>query len=407
MRWEHPERGLVPPGSFIPLAEETGLIVPIGAWVLREACATLRRIIDETGMATLQVSVNVSPRQLQQPDFVAQVRAALDDNGARAELAWWSRSPRARSWRPAPRRSCARSRTLGVRLAMDDFGTGYSSLAHLRRFPLDVIKVDRSFVAGLGDGHGLVDRRRRSSRWRTRSGLRTVAEGIEDEEQRRAVLALGCDVGQGFLFARPMPADELTRCSPRRTDAPPRDARRLVGSIRAMPDVVMPRLSDSMEEGTILKWLKAEGDEVARGDELVEIETDKATMTYEADTRRHAVDRRPGGRDAAHRRGHRAHRRRRRGAGRRRRAGRGDPAGRGVGQRRPERGAAGADGGRHGRAARAAPEPARGAGASPRRRRRRRQRRRARRHRPSRGASRASRASTSPRLQGTGPAGGS
>ena len=111
VRWEHPERGLVPPGSFIPLAEETGLIVPIGAWVLREACATLRRIIDETGMATLQVSVNVSPRQLQQPDFVAQVRAALDDNGARARAAWSSRSPRARSWRPAPRPSCARSRT--------------------------------------------------------------------------------------------------------------------------------------------------------------------------------------------------------------------------------------------------------------------------------------------------------
>ena len=111
VRWEHPERGLVPPGAFIPLAEETGLIVPIGAWVLREACATLRRIIDETGMATLQVSVNVSPRQLQQPDFVAQVRAALDDNGLEPEL------PRARDHRErdhGDRRrgaSCARSRT--------------------------------------------------------------------------------------------------------------------------------------------------------------------------------------------------------------------------------------------------------------------------------------------------------
>ena len=99
---------------------------------------------------------------------------------------------------------------LGVRLAMDDFGTGYSSLAHLRRFPLDVIKVDRSFVAGLGDGQGSSIAGAIVSLAHA-LGLRTVAEGIEDEEQRRAVMALGCDVGQGFLFARPMPADDLTR----------------------------------------------------------------------------------------------------------------------------------------------------------------------------------------------------
>ena len=99
---------------------------------------------------------------------------------------------------------------LGVRLAMDDFGTGYSSLAHLRRFPLDVIKVDRSFVAGLGDGQGSSIAGAIVSLAHA-LGLRTVAEGIEDDEQRRAVLALGCDVGQGFLFARPMPADDLTR----------------------------------------------------------------------------------------------------------------------------------------------------------------------------------------------------
>jgi EAL domain-containing protein (putative c-di-GMP-specific phosphodiesterase class I) len=99
---------------------------------------------------------------------------------------------------------------LGVRLAMDDFGTGYSSLAHLRRFPLDVIKVDRSFVAGLGDGQGASIAGAIVSLARA-LGLRTVAEGIEDEEQCRAVVALGCDVGQGFLFAAPMPADDLTR----------------------------------------------------------------------------------------------------------------------------------------------------------------------------------------------------
>jgi diguanylate cyclase (GGDEF)-like protein/PAS domain S-box-containing protein len=209
VRWEHPERGLVPPGSFIPLAEETGLIVPIGAWVLNEACATLRRIIDETGMTSLQVSVNVSPRQLQQPDFVAQVRAALDENGLEPSclVIEITESAIMEGGAAAILRAL---KDVGVRLAMDDFGTGYSSLAHLRRFPLDVIKVDRSFVAALGDGQGSSIAGAIVSLAHA-LGLRTVAEGIEDDEQRRAVLALGCDVGQGFHFARPMPVDDLTR----------------------------------------------------------------------------------------------------------------------------------------------------------------------------------------------------
>jgi diguanylate cyclase (GGDEF)-like protein/PAS domain S-box-containing protein len=209
VRWEHPERGLVPPGSFIPLAEETGLIVAIGAWVLGEACATLRRIIDETQMSTLQVSVNVSPRQLQQPDFVGQVRTALEDNGLEpgSLVIEITESAIMETGAAAILRAL---KELGVRLAMDDFGTGYSSLAHLRRFPLDVIKVDRSFVAGLGDGQGSSIAGAIVSLAHA-LGLRTVAEGIEDEEQRRAVMALGCDVGQGFLFARPMPVDDLTR----------------------------------------------------------------------------------------------------------------------------------------------------------------------------------------------------
>ena len=209
VRWEHPERGLVPPGSFIPLAEETGLIVPIGAWVLGEACATLRRIIDETGMSTLQVSVNVSPRQLQQPDFVGQVRAALDDNALEPGSLVIEITESA-IMETGAAAILGGLKELGVRLAMDDFGTGYSSLAHLRRFPLDVIKVDRSFVAGLGDGQGSSIAGAIVSLAHA-LGLRTVAEGIEDDEQRRAVLALGCDVGQGFHFARPMPADDLTR----------------------------------------------------------------------------------------------------------------------------------------------------------------------------------------------------
>jgi diguanylate cyclase (GGDEF)-like protein len=209
VRWEHPERGLIPPGSFIPLAEETGLIVPLGAWVLREACATLRRIHDETGLERLQVSVNVSPRQLQQPDFVGQVRAALDDHDLAPGCLVVEITESAIM--EAGAATILRAlKDLGVRLAMDDFGTGYSSLAHLRRFPLDVIKVDRSFVAGLSDGQGSSIAGAIVSLAHA-LGLRTVAEGIEDDDQHRAVLALGCDLGQGFLFARPMPADDLTR----------------------------------------------------------------------------------------------------------------------------------------------------------------------------------------------------
>jgi diguanylate cyclase (GGDEF)-like protein/PAS domain S-box-containing protein len=210
VRWEHPERGLVPPGSFIPLAEETGLIVPLGAWVLREACATLRQVIDATGMTWLQASVNVSPRQLQQQsDFVNQVRCALDDNGLAPEslVVEITESAIMEAGAAVVLRAL---KDIGVGLAMDDFGTGYSSLAHLRRFPLDVIKVDRSFVAALGDGQGSSIAGAIVSLARA-LGLRTVAEGIEDDEQCRAVRALGCDLGQGFLFARPMPAEDLTR----------------------------------------------------------------------------------------------------------------------------------------------------------------------------------------------------
>jgi diguanylate cyclase (GGDEF)-like protein/PAS domain S-box-containing protein len=209
VRWEHPERGLVPPGAFIPLAEETGLIVPLGAWVLREACATLRQVIDATGMNWLQASVNVSPRQLQQPDFVAAVQVALDDNGLAPQslVVEITESAIMEAGAAGVLRSL---KDLGVHLAMDDFGTGYSSLAHLRRFPLDVIKVDRSFVAALGDGQGSSIAGAIVSLAQA-LGLRTVAEGIEDDEQCRAVRALGCDLAQGFLFARPMPADQLTR----------------------------------------------------------------------------------------------------------------------------------------------------------------------------------------------------
>jgi diguanylate cyclase (GGDEF)-like protein/PAS domain S-box-containing protein len=203
IRWRHPRRGLLAPGSFIPLAEETGLIVPIGLWVIEEAC---RRVATLTGPgATTHVSVNLSARQLQEPDLVAQVRAAL----ARAGL------PPSRLVLEVteslimvdPRAMIPRLRQLkelGLSLAVDDFGTGYSSLAYLQNLPVDILKIDRSFIQeASGDvglsllARGIVDLGRAMH-------LTTVAEGIEHREQVSALRETACEFGQGFFLARPM-----------------------------------------------------------------------------------------------------------------------------------------------------------------------------------------------------------
>ena len=152
VRWEHPERGLVPPGEFIPVAEETGLIVPLGNWVVREVCRTLARWRDELGAGWTQCAVNLSVRHLQQPDLVATVRAALEEHGVEPHRLILEITESAVMENGAGTvETLEELKGLGVRLALDDFGTGYSSLAHLHRFPLDVLKIDRSFTAALGD----------------------------------------------------------------------------------------------------------------------------------------------------------------------------------------------------------------------------------------------------------------
>ena len=206
VRWQHPERGLVPPGAFIPLAEETGLIVPIGNWVLREVCRTLRRWEDELGVDDIPCSVNLSVRHLQQPDLLATVRAALDEHGlAPGRLVLEITESAVMENGTGTVETLAALKAMGVRLALDDFGTGYSSLAHLHRFPLDILKIDRSFTAALG-----ADRQGGSIAGAIVSlaqalDLVTVAEGIEDAAQQRRLEGLGCTYGQGFLFSRPMP----------------------------------------------------------------------------------------------------------------------------------------------------------------------------------------------------------
>ena len=206
VRWHHPERGLVPPGEFIPLAEETGLIVPIGDWVLREVCRTLRRWEDDLGVDWVPCSVNLSVRQLQQPDLVATVRAALAEHGLPAgRLVLEITESAVMENGSGTVETLEELKALGVRLALDDFGTGYSSLAHLHRFPLDILKIDRSFTAALGADNQGASIAGAIVSLAQALDLVTVAEGIEDVAQQRRLERLGCTYGQGFLFSRPQP----------------------------------------------------------------------------------------------------------------------------------------------------------------------------------------------------------
>jgi len=231
VRWQHPVRGLVPPLSFIPLAEETGLIIPLGRWVLETACRQAMRWRDARPEGPeLMMSVNLSARQFVQPDLVDQVEAILTETGldpSTLELEITESVVMDQS--EVGIRSLHRLRDMGVRLVLDDFGTGYSSLAYLKHLPLDTIKIDRTFVAGLA---GEVDRSIVEAVIALAHGLRisVVAEGIETEAQFEILRAMGCDVGQGYLFARPLPEPEATRLlAPGRSSASTRATAAVVG----------------------------------------------------------------------------------------------------------------------------------------------------------------------------------
>jgi diguanylate cyclase (GGDEF)-like protein/PAS domain S-box-containing protein len=211
VRWKHPVRGLMQPLEFIPIAEETGVIVEVGAWALREACTQL--VAWRSAIAfdrPLTVSVNISPRQLREPDFVASVVTVLQSSGVSpSDLTLEVTEGTVVEDVAQASGSLARLRALGVRISIDDFGTGYSSIGYLNSLPLDEIKIDRMFVKGLtgkGEGRELV---LAVVRLVDTLDVTTVVEGVETEEELDYVTALGVDCAQGFYFSRPVSAQVM------------------------------------------------------------------------------------------------------------------------------------------------------------------------------------------------------
>jgi diguanylate cyclase len=223
LRWEHPEQGTIAPAEFLPVAERTGLIVPIGSWVIRAACSQRARW-NATGVTRFPVSVNVSAEQMAHGGLAEEFWSALDTFGLKANeiCCEVTESCVIRNATEA-RHELEHVRHLGHRVAIDDFGTGYSCFSTLSEFPIDVIKIDRSFVSGI-----MRDPKKRSIVAAILSlaeslGLDTIAEGIETEEELERLRALGCAKAQGYLFARPLHPDALvdwlsSRQAPTRMD---------------------------------------------------------------------------------------------------------------------------------------------------------------------------------------------
>ncbi|WP_432377244.1 bifunctional diguanylate cyclase/phosphodiesterase [Duganella sp. P38] len=211
VRWEHPEHGVIGPDRFIPLAEESGMIVALGEWVLRSACAQ-NRAWQDAGLPPLRISVNVSPRQFEEQRLVERVRRALADSGLAPQ--WLELEVTEGVIMRDLQQAVAKMtqvKAMGVSLSIDDFGTGYSSLSALKSFPISTLKIDKSFVRDLGRSSG--DEAIASSiiGLAHRLKLRVIAEGVETEQQRSFLRENGCDEMQGYLFSRPLPPAQLAQ----------------------------------------------------------------------------------------------------------------------------------------------------------------------------------------------------
>lgn len=211
-RWDHPHRGMLAPAAFMALAEESGLIVPLGRWILREACRQLSRWHASAETPSLGMTINVSARQLRDASLLHDVEDALGDFGIDpAALTLDITESVIMSDTDSTLNALFELKGLGVRIAIDDVGTGYSSLSYLRQFPIDVLKIDKSFVDGVAKGGQHSALARTVIALADTLGLQAIAEGIEHANQLEALAKLGCQFGQGFLFAKPLPADQIAQ----------------------------------------------------------------------------------------------------------------------------------------------------------------------------------------------------
>jgi diguanylate cyclase (GGDEF)-like protein len=212
LRWNHPERGFLPPDEFIPLAEETGLILPLGNWVLETACAQIAQWAKRKETAHISVSVNISARQIRHPNFVEQVLSVLKRTGANPKnlMLELTESILVENIEDVIGKMTV-LKSHGLSISLDDFGTGYSSLSYLKRLPLDQLKIDKAFIRDImvDDTSGAIAQVIISLGRAMR--LSVIAEGVETEEQREFISRLGCHAFQGFLFSRPLPLEEFER----------------------------------------------------------------------------------------------------------------------------------------------------------------------------------------------------
>jgi EAL domain-containing protein (putative c-di-GMP-specific phosphodiesterase class I) len=210
IRWNHPRRNVLLPGEFIPMAEQSGLILPLGKWVLQSACEQIAAWADHRQTARLSIAVNISASQFRQPDFVQQVLSALDSTGANPrnlglEL---TESMLAENIEEVIEKM-KDLKSHGLRFSLDDFGTGFSSLAYLKRLPLNQLKIDGSFIRDILMDQSSAAIAQTIVSLSRAMGLPVIAEGVETEEQREFLTRIGCHAFQGYTFSRPLPLDEF------------------------------------------------------------------------------------------------------------------------------------------------------------------------------------------------------
>jgi EAL domain-containing protein (putative c-di-GMP-specific phosphodiesterase class I) len=223
VRWQHPEMGLLPPGKFIEIAEDTGLVVPIGEWVLATACMQQRKW-SEQGLPPVRVAVNLSPRQFMHRHLIDDIMKVLQET--KCDTRYVELEITEGTVMHNAQHAIAlleRLKAMGVRIAIDDFGTGYSSLAYLKRFPIDSLKIDRSFVADVPLDPGNTAITQAIIAMAHKLGLKVIAEGVETAEQLAFLREHGCEELQGYYFSTPVSVDEATALLVASAQAPRHD----------------------------------------------------------------------------------------------------------------------------------------------------------------------------------------